>query len=116
MHSTPNPKQDDPHDVLVVAPDVVPVAHADEELPRMARDAKSRPWDRQTRTGPDLSAGPSTPPVDTFRAAAVNGVQVPSGQSSMGGRAFRTLIGLLLAVCISVPAIAWQSYGDAAKQ
>jgi hypothetical protein len=116
MHSTLNPKQDDPHDVLVVAPDVVPVAHADEELSRMARGAKRRPWDRQTRIGPDLSAGPSIPPVDTFRAAAVDGVPVPGGQSLMGGRAFRAFIGLLLAVCISVPAIAWQSYGDAAKQ
>src|ERR1700676_5383379 len=116
MHSTLNPKQDDPHDVLVVAPDVVPVAHADEESSRVAHDAISRPWDRQTRTGPGLSAGPSVPPVDTFRAAAVNGVQVPGGRLSMGGRAIRAFTGLLLAVCISVPAIAWQSYGDAVKQ
>jgi hypothetical protein len=114
MHSTLNPKQDDPHDV--VAPDVVPVGHAGEEPSRVARDAMSRASDRQTRTGPDLSAGPSIPPVDTFRAAAVNGVEVPGGRPSMGGRAIRAFTGLLLAVCIGVPAIAWQSYGDAAKQ
>jgi hypothetical protein len=116
MHSTLNPKQDDPHDVLVVAPDVVPVAQADEDSSRVAHDAMRRPWDRQTRTGPELSAGPSIPPVDTFRAAAVHEVQAPGGRSSMGGRAIRAFIGLLLAVCISVPAIAWQSYGDAVKQ
>jgi hypothetical protein len=115
MHSTLNPKQDDPHDVLVVAPDVVPVAHADEESSRVAHDAMSRPSGRPTRTGPDLARA-SIPPVDTFRAAAVSDVRIPIGRPSMGGRATRAFIGLLLAVCISVPAIAWQSYGDAVKQ
>jgi hypothetical protein len=114
MHSTLNPEQADPHDVIIVAPDVVPVAHANEDNEEKAHDAMSRRSDRKIQ-GSDLSAGPSIPPVDTFRAAAVSGVQVPGGRPSMGGRAIRAFIGLLLAVGIGVPAIAWQSYGETAK-
>ena len=40
MHSTPNPKQTDPHDLLEIAPDVVLVAHADK-----AHDARIPPSD-----------------------------------------------------------------------
>src|SRR5664279_4203451 len=70
MHSTLNPKQnDDPHDVLVVAPDVVPVAPTDEELSKLAHTLR-HPSNPQTRTGSDLPAGPMVPPVDTtFRPA-----------------------------------------------
>jgi hypothetical protein len=119
MHSTLNPKQTDPDDLLVVAPDIVLVAHADKSDP--AHDAISRPWDPQTHTGSDFSAGPSVPPVDTtFRAAAINTVQnnvrVPGDRPSIGARAVRAFIGFLLALCIGVAGIAWQSYGDTAKQ
>jgi hypothetical protein len=115
MHSTPNPKHADPDDVLVVAPDVVLVAHADKSDP--AHDAISRPWDAQTRIGSDFSAGPSIPPVDTtFRAAAVSNVRGPGGRPSIGARAIRAFMGFLLALCIGLAGFAWQSYGDAAKQ
>jgi hypothetical protein len=114
MQSTLNPKQADPHDVIIVAPDVVTVAHANEDHEERAPDAMSRRSERKIQ-GSDLSAGPSIPPVDTFRAAAINGVQAPGGRPSMGGRAIRAFIGLLLAVGIGVPAIAWQSYGETAK-
>jgi hypothetical protein len=116
MHSTLNPKQtDDPHDVLVVAPDVVQVAPADEELSKLLRDAARHLSDQQTHTGSDLPAGPPVPPVDTtFRPAAVNGVQVPGHRRSIGRPAVRAFTALLLAACISVAGIAWQS--DAAKK
>ena len=117
MHSTLNPKQTDPHDVLVVAPDIVLVARADKEFSNPAHDAMSRPSEPQTSAGSGVSAGPSVPPVDTtFRAAAVDNVQVRGGRSSIGRRAARAFTGFLLAGCIGVAAIAWQSYGDAAKQ
>jgi hypothetical protein len=119
MHSTLNPTQTDPDDILVVAPDIVLVAHADKSDP--AHDATSRPWDPQIPAGSDVSAGPSVPPVDTtFRAAAINTVQnnvrVPGDRPSIGARAIRAFIGFLLALCIGVAGVAWQSYGDAAKQ
>jgi hypothetical protein len=117
MHSTLNPKQTDPHDVLEIAPDVVLVARADKEFSNLAHDAMSRPWDPQTHIASDFSAGPSVLAVDTtFRAAAVNDVQILGDRPSIGTRAIRAFIGFLLAVCIGVAGIVWQAYGDAAKQ
>ena len=117
MHSTQNPKHtDDPHDVLVVAPDVVLVAPTDEELARLARTLR-HPSNPQTRTGSDLPGGPTVPPVDTtFRAAAVRDIQVTGDRPSIGRKAVRAFTGFLLVACVGVAAIAWQSYGDAAKQ
>jgi hypothetical protein len=112
MQSTPNPNQTEPDDLLVIAPDIVLVARADK-----AHDAIGRPSDAQTHMAPDFSAGPSVLPVDTtFRAAAVNDVQVRGDRRSIGGRAIRACIGFLLAVSLAVAASLWQSYGDAAKQ
>ena len=118
MHSTLNPKQsDDPHDVLVVAPDVALVAPTDDELSRLARlaqDSARRPADAQARTEPEFPGGAAVPPVDaTFRPAAVN---VRGQRSSVGGRAARAVTALLFAACIGGAAIAWQSFGYAAKQ
>jgi hypothetical protein len=117
MHSTLNPKQtDDPHDYLVVAPDVVLIAPSDEELSSLAPDAMRSPSDPQTHMGSDFSAGVPVPPVDTFRPAAVNNVQVPGERGSIGKSAVRASTALLLAACIGVAAIAWQSSGNVAKQ
>jgi hypothetical protein len=117
MHSTQNPQQtDDPHDVLVVAPDVVLVAPTDEELAKLARTLR-HPSNPHTRTGSDLPGGSAVPRVDTtFRAAAVRDIQVTGDRPSIGRRAVRAFNGFLLIACIGVAAIAWQSYGDAAKQ
>src|SRR6202163_3013505 len=112
MQSTPNPNQTDPDDLLVIAPDIVLVARADK-----AHDAIGRPSYSQTHMAPDFSAGPSVLPVDTtFRAAAVNDVQVRGDRRSIGGRVIRACIGFLLAVCLAVAASLWQSYRDATKQ
>ena len=112
MRSTLTPEQNDPHDVLEIAPDVVMVARADK-----AHDAMSRPSDSQTHMASDFAAGPSVPPVDTtFRPAAVNNVRVPGHQPPIGARAVRAFIGFLLALCIGVAGIVWQAYGDAVKQ
>ena len=120
MQSTPNPNQTDPDDVLVIAPDIVLVAHADraeKEFSNLTHDVMSRPSDSQTHMAPDFSAGPSVLPVDTtFRAAAVNDGRVRGDRRSIGVRAIRACIGFLLAVCLAVAASLWQSHGDAAKQ
>jgi hypothetical protein len=117
MHSTLNPKQtDDPHDFLVVAPDIVLIAPADAELSSLAPDAMRYPSDPQTHIGSDFSAGIAVPPVDTFRAAAVNDVQVPGERGSIGKSAVRAFTALLLAACLGLAAIAWQSSGNVAKQ
>jgi hypothetical protein len=120
MDSTQPKQNDDPHDVLELAPGVVVVARsdsADEEIPNLLRAAARQHSDPQTREEPNFAGGPAVPTVDTrFRAAAVDKVQAPRGRRSSGGRAVRGLMGFLLAVCIGVAAAAWQSYGDAAEQ
>jgi hypothetical protein len=128
MHSTTNPKPtDDPHDVIVVAPDVALMAPTDEELSRLARSLRP-PAAPQIRTAADLPACPTVPPVDTtFRPAATGDVQsnvkgnvkvdvpVVHGRT-MGARAARAiLVALLLAACTAAAKVSWQSYGDAAE-
>jgi hypothetical protein len=118
MHSTLKPKPtDDPHDFVVVAPNAVRVAPADEELSNLLQEAARRSSNPQTRTGSDFPAGAPVPPVDTtFRPAAVNDVKVPGERRSIGKSAVRSFTALLLAACIGVAAIAWQSSGNVAKQ
>jgi hypothetical protein len=118
MQSTLPPKpSDDPHDIVVVAPDVVQVAPADQELSDLLHDAARYLSDAQTNTGSDVPGGPLVPPVDTtFRPAAVNDVLDAGRRRSIGRRAVRTFAALLLAACTGVAAVAWQSSGDVAKK
>ena len=112
MHSTPDPKQADPPNVLVARADEElahayaqitradqEIARAEEQLSKLERDAARHPSDHpQTR-------------MNTFRPA------VPGKRPSLAVRALRGFIGFMLAACIGVAAIAWQSpYGDTARQ
>src|SRR6266404_4464450 len=118
MEFTLNPRRADLHDVPVVPPDAVPVAHGDAEFPNLAPGGTGRPSATQARAEPDFSADPAVPPVDTaFRAADVNNVRARGRRPSIGVRVMRGVIGFLLAVCIGIAASLWQSsYGDAAKE
>jgi hypothetical protein len=118
MHSALKLKQtDDPHDIVVVPPDVAQVAPADEELSNLLHDAARHLSDTQTRTGSGVAAGPAVPPVDTtFRPSAVNDVLVPGHLRSISRGAMRAFTALLLAACIGAAGFAWQAYGDAAQQ
>lgn len=112
MQSTLSQKQnDDPHDVLVVAPDVALVVPTDEELSKLAqtmRDSSSSP----IRAGADFPAGATIPRVDTTFRPTVN--DAPG--RTIGGRAARAFrAALLLAVGGGAAAFAWQAYGDEAK-
>ena len=114
MDSMLKPKlSDDPHDILVVAPDAVRVAPADEEASDPIRDLMRRvPSEPPTHAGSDFPAGAAVPPVDTnFRPTEVN-----DHRRSIGGRALRAFTALLLTACIGGVAVAWQHHGDAARQ
>ena len=77
MLSTPKLKQnDDPHDVLVVAPDVALVVPTDEELSKLAHTLR-HPSAPQIRTGSQPPAGATVPPVDATFRPAVSDVRVP---------------------------------------
>jgi hypothetical protein len=118
MQSTLTPKQsDDPHDVLLVPPDIARVAPADDELSNLLHQAARYRSDQQTRAASDLPAGPPVPQVDaTFRASAVNDAVVPGKRGSMARQALRGITALLLAVCIGVATFVWRSYGDTAER
>src|SRR2546427_499827 len=91
MDTTLNPKQTDPRPVLI--------ARADEEL--------AHAYEQITSAEEQLSKLER----DAARRA------VPGKRASLGARVVRGFIGLMLAACIGVAAIAWQSpYGDAAKR
>ena len=99
MDSTLNGEQTDPSNVFArvheeIARAYEQIAVADKQIARtLAQDAARHP------------------------PAAVNNVQVPVDRPSFGRPAVRGFVGVLLAACIGVAAIAWQSsYGDAAKQ
>jgi hypothetical protein len=113
MDSTLTPKaNDDPHDVVVVAPDAVRVAPSRDEISELLRGAARHRADAQVRAAPDSSAGPTVPPVDTtFRPAALD-VTGPS----MMQRLARGFVALLLAACIGGGALVWKAYGDAATK
>jgi hypothetical protein len=75
------------------------LARVDEQVSKLEQDAVPHPSDPQTR-------------INTFQPF------VPGDRPLLGGQAVRAFIGLILAACIGVAAVAWQSpsYRDAARQ
>ena len=117
MNSTLIPKpSDDPHDVVVVAPDAIRVAPSDEELSELLQQAARHRSDAQTPVVSDVPAGPTGPPVDTTFRPAVTDTLVQGEPWSLVGRAVRALMALLLAACIGLAALAWRAYGDTAEK
>ncbi len=118
MQSTLKPKPaDDPHDIVVVAPDAVRVAPADQEISDPVPDAVRAPSEPQFHVGPDFSACATVPPVDTiFRATAVNDALAAAGRRSLGQRALRAVGALLLAACVGGVAMAWHYHADATQR
>ena len=102
MDSTVNPEQTDPRGVFSRAE----IARAFEQIGAADEPLMSTP----------AQDAALCPPAAAPPAAAKN-VQVPGDRPSLVRPAVRGFVGLLLAACIGVAAIAWQSsYGDAAKQ
>ena len=108
MNSIPNPKQTNPHDVAVAALKEAyeqfgradeELARVDEEVSKLEQDAAPYPSDPQTR-------------INAFQSVS------RGDRPSLGGREIRGFIGFLLAVCIGVAVLVWQSpfYGGAARQ
>jgi hypothetical protein len=143
MNSIPNPKQTNPHDVAIAALKEAyeqfgradeQLARVDEQVSKLEQDAAPHPSDPQQayeqfgradeqlarvdeqvfKLEQDAAPYPSDPQtrINTFQSG------VPDDRPSLGGREMRGFIGFLLAVCIGVAALVWQSpfYGDAARQ
>ena len=97
MHSTLNPEQTDSRNVFAhvneeIARAYEQVALADEQIARtLAQEAASHPSDPKIR--------------------------MTGARRAVGRPAIRGFVGLLLAACIGIAAIGWQSsYGDEARQ
>jgi hypothetical protein len=101
MNSMPNPEQTDPRDVAVAALKQAyqQIGRADNQLPRVNEHV--------SKSEPDAARNPS----DQQKRLAV-----APRRSSRGRLALQGLIGLLMAACIGVAAIALRSHSDAAKQ
>ncbi len=114
MLSTLNRPEQDPHDVIEIAPDVVLAARSDTPPPTPATGAVSGPSAPEVRvTAPEAS----TPSVDpTFRATTLDDIRIPGERSALGKWAIRTFFACLFAICSAVAAAAWQRYGDEAQQ
>ena len=97
----PNLEQTDPHDVAVAALKEAyqQIGRADNQLPRVNEHV--------SKSEPDAARNPSN---QQKRLA------VAPRRSSRGTLALRGLIGLLMAACIGVAAIALRSHSDVAKQ
>jgi len=116
MQSTlPHKPNDDPHDIVVVAPDAIRMAPSNDELSSLLHQAARLRTQPQVGAGSESAAGATVPPVDTtFRPTAVD--DLAGNNWSMARRALRALMTLLLAGCIGLAAIAWKAYGDTAKK
>jgi hypothetical protein len=124
MQTMLNPKpSDDPHDIVVVAPDAVRVAPAEDVIESLLKDKVRKPLEPplhvepQVRAAPEVDPTATVPSVDTtFRATAVNDVLLKSRRRSLAGRALRAVAALLLAACIGGVAMAWHYHAEAAQR
>ena len=141
MNSIPNPKQANPHDDAVAALKQAyeqfgradeQLTRVDEQVSKLEQDAAPHPSDPQQayeqfgradeqlarvdeqKLEQDAVPHPSDPQtrINTFQPFVLG------DRPLLGGQAVRAFIGLILAACIGVAAIAWQSpsYRDAARQ
>jgi hypothetical protein len=114
-------KEADPHDVFLIESVLAACAKLS---PTEPADRASPPLAPQAHIASGASAGAPAPLVDTtFRAAAVDTIEVPPDQvvaplerSSVRKWVTRTTFGMLLTVGSAVVAAAWQQYGDVAMQ
>ena len=111
MLSTLHARENDPHDALEIAPDVVFSARADRPSPTLAPDALGPAADRQGHIGSSTAA----PSLDaTFRATAADNRHVLREPSQARAWTKRALIGFLFAIGSAFAAGGWQHYGDRA--
>jgi hypothetical protein len=109
-------RDNDPHDVLEIAPGVVLAARAEPEFSSLAPGAASRAAEPIFQAKPGGAAAAQAPSLDaTLRADGVDHIKAPGDRSAAGTWARRLFIGILLSVCGAVAAAPWQHYSDAAK-
>jgi hypothetical protein len=110
-------KDNDPHDVLEITPDIVLAARADHELPTLAPGTGSRPSEPSIHVEPIGAVGASAPSLDgTFRADNADRVPVAGERTRRRKWATRALVAFLFALGSGAAAEGWRHYGDTARQ
>ncbi len=110
-------KDNDPHDVLEITPDIVLATRADHEPPTLAPGAVRHPAETPIHVEPIGTAGAWAPSFDaTFRAD--NADRVPGAGERKPRRKWvtRALFAFLFALGSGAAAEGWRHYGDTARQ
>jgi len=137
MQSTLTVHETDPHDIVVIEPDVVLAARPDAARPDAPRadavradaprtdnasvdpvhEALSRLAHQRADVQPKFSAVAPSPTLDTtFRAAAADHAKTTGKRSGFGRLVRNTFVGFLFALVSAMAAALWTHHGDAAKQ
>ena len=106
-------RDNDPHDVLEITPDIVLAARADHELPTLAPGTVRHPAEPPIHVEPKSAAAPS---LTTFRADSADRAPVAGERTPRRKWVTRTLVAFLLALGSGAAAEGWRHYGDTARQ
>jgi hypothetical protein len=110
-------RDNDPHDVVEITPDIVLAARADHELPTLAPGAVRHPVEPSIHAQPIGVGGASTPSLDaTFRADNSDRVSIAGERRPRRKWVTRTLFAFLFALGSGAAAEGWRHYGDTARQ
>jgi hypothetical protein len=109
MLATLNDKQNDPHDVIEISPDVVRASRPDKDAPTLAPDIANRP-------PPKIEPAIAAPSVDKAVRAALSDYQASRKRSSVGKWLRGAMLSMLFAAGSAAAAIGWELHGDTVKQ
>ncbi len=109
MLATLNDKQNDPHDVIEISPDVVLASRTDKDAPTLAPDIANRP-------PPKIEPVIAAPSVDKAVRAALSDYQASRKRSSVGRWLRGAMLSMLFAAGSAAAAIGWDLHGDTVKQ
>jgi len=105
-------KDNDPHDVLDISPEIVFASRPDKAAPMLAPDSAGR-------SEPKINVAPETPAaapsVDTAVRAAASDLHVTRKRSSIGKWLGGAFVTMLFAAGSGATTVAWQAHGDSAK-
>jgi hypothetical protein len=105
-------KDNDPHDVLDISPEIVFASRPDKAAPTLVPDSAGR-------SEPKINVAPETPAaapsVDTAVRAAASDLHVTRKRSSIGKWLGGAFVTMLFAAGSGATTVAWQAHGDSAK-
>jgi hypothetical protein len=110
MQSTLTLQQTDPHDAFAIEPGA-------EASPDPVHEVLSLLSRRRAQMAPNAPAAAPIPTVDTtFRAAAIDTVEVSGDRPAKRAWAKKAIVTFLFALCSALAASAWKYHSDTAQQ